>query len=169
VSPGLRKFALTAHVVSSVGWLGAVVAFLALAVAGLVSDDAQTVRAVYIAAEPLTWFVIIPLAVASLVTGIAQSLVTTWGLFRHYWVVFKLLIAVGATAVLLMYTETVGFFADLAEAGRGLGELRAPTFVLHSGAALVLLLTATVLAVYKPQGMTRYGRRKRQQLRTASQ
>jgi hypothetical protein len=103
------------------------------------------------------------------VTGIAQSLVTTWGLFRHYWVVFKLLIAIGATAVLLMYTQTVGFFADLAASDGRLGELRAPTFVLHSGAALVLLLTATVLAVCKPPGMTRYGRRKRQELRTASQ
>jgi hypothetical protein len=35
MTPRLRKFALTAHVTSSVGWLGAVAAFLALAVAGL--------------------------------------------------------------------------------------------------------------------------------------
>ena len=35
--PRLRKFALTAHVVSSVGWLGAVVVFLALSVVGLTS------------------------------------------------------------------------------------------------------------------------------------
>jgi hypothetical protein len=27
MTPGLRKFALTAHVTSSVGWLGAVAAF----------------------------------------------------------------------------------------------------------------------------------------------
>jgi hypothetical protein len=49
LTPGLRKFALTAHVVSSVGWLGAVVAFLALAVVGLASEDAELVRAVYLA------------------------------------------------------------------------------------------------------------------------
>jgi hypothetical protein len=35
MAPGLRKFVLTAHVTSSVGWLGAVAGFLALAVAGL--------------------------------------------------------------------------------------------------------------------------------------
>jgi len=169
MSPRLHKFALTAHVVSSVGWLGAIVVFLALAVAGLTSQDVQLVRAVYLAAEPITWFAIVPLALASLLTGIVQSLGTTWGLFRHYWVVFKIVIAVLAAVVLLMYTQTVSFFAGVAaESSTDLRELRAPTFVLHSGAALLLLLAATVLAVYKPRGRTRYGWRKQHELRTVS-
>ena len=62
MSPGLRKFALTAHVTSSIGWFGAVAAFLALAIAGLTSQDAQIVRAAYLAMELTTWFVIVPLA-----------------------------------------------------------------------------------------------------------
>ena len=151
---------LTAHIVSSVGWLGAVAAFMALAVVGLASQDGQLVRGAYLAAEPIAWFVLVPLAVASLLTGVAQSLASTWGLFRHYWVFFKLLIAVVATVVLLQYTDTIGFFADAAASGADLRELRAPTFLLHSAAALLLLLVATVLAVYKPPGMTRYGRRR---------
>jgi hypothetical protein len=168
MSAGLKKLALTAHVVSSVGWLGAIGAFLSLAIVGLSSQDAQLVRGVYLVAEPLTWFVIVPLALASLFTGIVQSLVSTWGLFRHYWVLFKLLIAIVATIVLLMYTQTVGSLADLAgRSGIDLGELRGPTFVLHSGAALVLLLAATVLAVYKPRGVTRYGQRKLDEQRRA--
>lgn len=40
--PRLRKFALTAHITSSVGWLGAVVCFLALSIVGLASDDVQS-------------------------------------------------------------------------------------------------------------------------------
>jgi hypothetical protein len=164
--PRLRKFALTAHVTSSVGWFGAIVAFLALAIVGLTSQDAQMVRAVYLAAEPITWFVIVPLALASLLTGIVQSLGTTWGLFRHYWVLFKLLLTVLATSILLMYTQTVGYFASIAaEPGASLGELRAPTFVLHSGAGLLVLLVTTVLAVYKPRGLTGYGRRKQDEQR----
>jgi len=59
MTPGLRKFALTAHVTSSAGWLGAVAGFLALAVAGLTSRDAQAARAAYLATELITWFVII--------------------------------------------------------------------------------------------------------------
>jgi hypothetical protein len=170
MSSRVRKFALTAHVVSSVGWLGAILAFMALAVAGVTSDDARLVRAVYLAAEPLTWFVLVPLAVASLLTGVLQSLGTKWGLFQHYWVLFKLLINVFATIVLLLYTQTVGSLAGVAAGSSGdLGELRGPTFVLHSSVALLLLLAATTLAVYKPRGMTTYGRRKHRELRAASE
>src|SRR5437667_10469521 len=60
MTPGLRKFALTAHVACSVGWLGAVAGFMALAVAGLASHDAQMAHAAYLAMELVTWFVIVP-------------------------------------------------------------------------------------------------------------
>ena len=66
MTPRLRQFALTAPVTSSVGSLGAVAGFLALAVAGLTSQDAQIVRAAYLATELITWFVIVPLSLASL-------------------------------------------------------------------------------------------------------
>jgi len=114
MTPRVRKFALTAHVTSSVGWLGAVAGFLALAVVGLASQDAQVVRAAYLVMEPVGWFVLVPLAFASLLTGLVQSLGTTWGLLRHYWVLFKLLINVFATFVLLMYMQTLDRFAAVA-------------------------------------------------------
>jgi hypothetical protein len=101
----LRKFALTVHVSSSVGWLGAVGSFLALAIAGLISQDAQFVRAGYLAMEFTTWFVIVPLSLASLLSGLVQGLGTPWGLFRHYWVLAKLLLTVLATIILLVHTQ----------------------------------------------------------------
>jgi hypothetical protein len=162
VTPRLRKFALTVHVTSSVGWLGAVAGFLALAIAALASEDPQTVKGAYLAMELTGWYVLVPLAIASLLTGVVQSLVTKWGLFRHYWVLFKLLINAFATFVLLMYMETLGHLADLATttSSGDLSGLRSSSPVLHAGAALLLLLVATTLAVYKPPGMTRYGRRR---------
>ena len=173
MTPRLRKFALTAHVTSSVGWLGAVAGFLALAVAGLTSQDAQTVRAAYLTMELTGWFVLVPLALASLLTGLVQSLGTTWGLFRHYWVLAKLLINVFATIVLLLYLQTLsslgGLAAETTLASDDLDVLRSPSPVLHAGAALLLLLVATTLAVYKPRGMTRYGQRKQREQRTVSQ
>ncbi len=172
MTPRLRRFALTAHVVASVGWLGAVACVLALAVAGLTSEDAQTVRAVYPAMELAAWFVLLPLAVASLLTGIVQSLGTRWGLFRHYWVLVKLVINVLATVVLLLYLETLGYLADVAaqapSASADLSGPRSSSPVLHSAAAVLLLIVAAVLAVYKPRGMTRYGWRKQQEQRGAS-
>ena len=154
MTPGQRKFALTAHVTSSAGWLGAVVVFLALTIAGLSSQDAEIVHAVYLVAEPVTWFVIVPLALASLLTGLVQALGTRWGLFRHYWVLFKLLLTVFATVVLLQYTQTVSYYAAVAAGADGayLGGLW--SYLLHSGGALLLLLVTTTLSVYKPQGLT---------------
>ncbi len=125
MTPGLRKFALTTHVTSSVGWLGAVGAFLALAIAGVGSEDAQIVRAAYLAMHFITWFVIVPFCLAALLTGIVQSLGTTWGLFRHYWVVTKLLLTVLATLILLVHTQPIGRLAAVvAQTTLAIGDLR---------------------------------------------
>ena len=160
MTPALRKFALTAHVVSSVGWLGAVAAYLALAIAALSSAQPQIVRAAYLAMEPIAWAALIPLALASLLTGVVQALGTKWGLLRHWWVVMKLALTLFATFILLLHTPTtVEPLARLAEANRAdPGAL--PGEVLHAGGGLLVLLAAAVLAVYKPPGMTQYGRRK---------
>ena len=166
--PQLCKLALTAHVTSSVGWLGAVASFLALAVVGLTSQDAQMVRAAYLAANLSTWFVIVPLSVASLLTGLVQSLGTTWGLFRHYWVLAKLLLTIFATIVLLIHTQPISYMAGVAGettlSNADLGKQKLQ-LVVASGAGLLVLLVTTTLAVYKPRGLTPHGWRKQRERR----
>jgi hypothetical protein len=89
-----------------------------------------------------------------------MSLGTRWGLFRHYWVVFKLLIALFATLVLLIYMRTFDYMATVAaDPTVDLTAVRNPSPIVHAVLALLILLVATVLATYKPQGMTPYGRR----------
>jgi hypothetical protein len=163
VTPALRRLALTTHVTVSVGWLGAVASFLALAIAGLASGRPELVRGAYLAMEMTTWFVIVPLSAASLSTGLIVSLGTSWGLFRHYWVLAKLLLTVAATGLLLLHTGPIGVAADVAARralGDGeLGRLRIQ-LVADAGAAIIVLLTATALSVYKPRGVTPYGWRR---------
>ena len=165
MSPRIRKLALTAHVTASVGWLGAVLGFATMAVVGLTSADVDTVRAVYRAMQVTGWLVLVPLAVASLVTGIVQGVGTTWGLFQHYWVVAKLVINVFATLVLLLYMQTLGVLREIAArpafSHEDLELLRTPSPFLHALAALALLVVATTLGVYKPRGLTHYGQRRR--------
>ena len=168
LTPPVRKFIFTAHLVASVGWIGAVMAYLALVVAALTSDDGQTVRAAFRAME-LSYFVLVPLALGALLTGIVQSLGTTWGLFRHYLVVFKLLLTVVATAVLLLHQPAVN---DLAEAAADTDRVDLPAAggeLLHAGVGLLVLLTTAILGVYKPRGMTKYGRRKQAEERARKQ
>ena len=170
MGPRGRTLALTAHVSSSVGWLGSVASSLALGIVGLVSDDPQTVRGAYLNLELLGRYVVVPLSLGSLITGLVSSLGTSWGLFRHYWVVAKLVINVFATVVLLMYMQTLSSLARLAAQTSSTGDpgpLRSSSPVLHAGGALLLLLVATVLGMYKPRGVTRYGWRKGQERRAA--
>jgi hypothetical protein len=118
--------------------------------------------------ELIGWYVIVPLALASLLTGFIMSLATPWGLFRHYWVLISLVLTILATVVLLQHMQTVSFFAgiaaetDSADVGGLRGGLRGE--LLHAGIGLLVLLVIEVLNVYKPQGMTAYGRRKASQV-----
>lgn len=163
VSPRIRKLLLTAHITASVGWLGAVAAYVALDVTATAGQDVQTVRAAYLAMDLSVRFVIVPLALAALVTGIVQSVSTAWGLFRHYWVVVSLLLTVVATLVLLMETQTIG---DLAEQATIRADPRGlPGSLPHSIGGLIVLLTTTLLNMFKPRGLTRYGWRKQHEQR----
>ncbi len=163
MTPSLRKLALTAHVSTSVGWLGALAVFLAHAVASLTSQDVQTVRAASLAMGLTAWFVILPLSLAALITGLVQALGTAWGLFRHYWIVFKLLLTAVATIVLLLKLGPISALADTAaQATFSSGDLIGlrTSLLAHAAGGLLVLLAAATLAVYKPPGMTRYGMRK---------
>jgi hypothetical protein len=166
--PRLRNLALVAHVACSVGLLGAVAAFLALAVAGLASRDGEIVRAAYVAGGVLAWVVILPLAFAALTTGLIQALGTTWGLFRHYWVLIKLLLTVLTVVVLLLQMEGIDHMAEVTAqgmlAGSDLLGLRR-SLRFHAASGLVVLIATTVLSIYKPRGLTRYGWRKQHEQR----
>ena len=167
----LRKFTLTAHMILSVGWLGAVVAYLALAIVGLTSHDGQTVRAAYLSMEVIGWLVIVPFSLATLLTGLVQSLGTQWGLFRYWWVSVKFLLATGGTIVLLGHMRAVTLMSGVAgEMTLSATDFRAQRIhlLVHAAGGLLVLLAATVLAVYKPWGMTPYGLRKQHGRRKVS-
>lgn len=166
MTPALRKLNLTTHVTASVGWLGAVAAFLVLSIAGLASRDSGVVRSSYVAMNLIGQFIIVPLSIASLATGLVQSLGTHWGLFRHYWVATKFVLTTGATILLLLhqFTAVSGAARRVSESALGalpdVGRL-GPQLVGDASLAVVTLLVTTTLSVYKPWGMTSYGRRER--------
>jgi hypothetical protein len=137
------------------------VAYLALTVAGLTHGDATVVRAVYPSMELIGWFVLIPLSLATLATGLIQGLGTVWGLFRYYWVSAKLLIAVGASTVLVIRAgDFFGPVGTRAAESPSSGPPLETQLLVHAVGGLLLLLAATVLSVFKPWGRTPYGQRK---------
>ncbi|MGH2691588.1 MAG: DUF2269 domain-containing protein [Actinomycetota bacterium] len=164
MSPGLRNLTLALHLTVSVGWLGAVAAYIAFDVSAATGQEAEMLRTAYLAMDRIARYVIVPLAFASLLTGLVVSLGTKWGLFRHYWVVISLLLTTLATVVLVNETRTIGYFADIAaDPTTSADDLRAlGNTLVHSVGGTAVLLVVLVLNIYKPRGMTRYGRRKLQ-------
>ena len=162
-SPGLRRLTLTAHITTSVGWLDAVIAYLALDIVATAGQDAASVRAAFFGMEAIIVYVIVPLALASVLIGIVNALSAPWGLFQHYWVVVKLVLTLFAITILLLEIQNVSYMADVAATGADPRNL--PGSLPHSIGGLIVLLVITILSVFKPQGMTRYGWRKQRQRR----
>jgi hypothetical protein len=160
----IQKMLLTMHLLSSIGWFGAAAGVLALGIAGLTGA-----KAMYQGVEVVWRTVIIPLSLAALITGIVQGLATQWGLFRHYWVLMKLVIT--AAAVLLLVLHTGSLLPALARAAidgsaivdshaHGHGGIPPRVhLVVAAGGTLILLLVATILSIYKPWGRTPFGQR----------
>lgn len=163
-TPRLRKAALTMHIASSVGWLGAIGAYVALNVPAVTSSDEGTVRAAYLMMEPVLLYAIVPLAVLSFASGVVQSLISPWGLFRHYWVIMSLLATGFALAILLLHIPDVQDMTKVArDPDADVGALQGD--LVHSiGGGLVLLLPL-VLNVFKPRGLTPHGWRAMQRQR----
>lgn len=163
LSPFLRKSGLAAHVLLSVGWIGAVVAYLSLAFTGITAEDRDVVRGAYLSMELIGWRVIVPLSLAGLVSGLVLSLATEWGLLRHYWIVVKLAMTTVGTAILLAHMPRVSEMAEI---------VRRPDFALpvvdggtlqtallvHAAGGLALLTGIVLVSVFKPWGKTLWSR-----------
>jgi hypothetical protein len=131
------------------------------------------VRLADLAMDLTAWFVIVPFCFPCLLTGLVSSPGTPWGLFRHYWVLVKLLITIPATLVLLVHMQPISLLASAASKttlpwpGAELHGLR-DLLVIAAGAALQTLLVLTTLSIYKPRGMSRYGWRTQREQRAPS-
>jgi len=160
LSGSRRKLVLAIHLTVSVGWIGAVLAYVALGVAARNSADLQTARGAWVAMELVGWWVLVPLAIGSVLTGLVMSLATKWGLFRYYWVSITFVLTTLVTVVLVLHMPDVSASADVARdaSGSRLAGLGGDLF--HSLLGLVVLVLILVMNVYKPPGLTRYGWRK---------
>jgi hypothetical protein len=169
VNPTLRKFNLTMHVAVSVGWLGAVLAYLPFAIRSVTGVDPEAAPTTYGAMNTIGWGVIVPCAFGALVTGLIQSLGTSWGLFRHYWILAKFVLTVGGITILLMHMPLVSRLAQSLEGGMTMAGLAGSgkPLLVHATGGIVVLGLALILSVFKPWGLTPYGRHQLQSVNFA--
>jgi hypothetical protein len=140
----MRRALLTAHIVCSVALLGDVAGFLAVAVRAATTDDHSLAAASYDLLAMFSAVFGIPLSFGALLTGLALTRVTKWGVRRHRWVTVKLgLIA----SVILVGSFVLGpSVAAAQETGSG-----SVAILLGSAYDVVALTLATGLSVYKPR------------------
>ena len=164
MTPSFRKLVISVHLTFSVGWIGAATGYIGRGVAAVRSQDDAIVRAAWTAMELTGWFVIVPLAVLSLLTGVVMAIGTKWGLLRHSWVVISFVLTIFSVVILVLHMPSVSATAEIARTAEGAalqdlgGDLGHPTI------GVAILLVVQVLNVYKPRGMTRYGWRKQHEL-----
>lgn len=147
----LGRHLVTAHIISSVALLGTDASLLVLGLAGRTGSAPSTV---YPAMSLLATWLIGPLAVLALGSGIAVATVNRWGLFRHGWVTVKLVVtAVLTTLVLVLVRPGLGRAADAAlrlTTDPVLSPGRMTLFAIVPAAALALLIGNVLLGRYRP-------------------
>src|SRR5512146_3226361 len=92
------KWLRAVHLVVSVVWLGGAVSMLLLRSAWTPTGDAD-LYAIDHATRVIDHSVVVLAAFASLLTGLVESWLTTWGFFKYRWVTLKWI----ATVALMCY------------------------------------------------------------------
>jgi uncharacterized membrane protein len=149
---------LVAHVIVSGTWLGAVVADLFLGISAATTGREDFADAYYTVMDRLVNNLMPAAAIGTFATGMLLAFTTKWGLLRHYWVLAKLLLAVATVVVGLVAID--GAIQDTIAARAARHSAAASDLLLPAVAATPLMLaTAMTLAITKPWGRTRRGRR----------
>ncbi|WP_328904784.1 DUF2269 domain-containing protein [Streptomyces sp. NBC_00234] len=155
-----RRSLLVAHVAVSVSWLGLTIGLLTLGLAAVLTDDTATAQAATRAMKIFGDWLVVPVALLSLLTGLVLALGTPWGLARHRWVWAKFWITLVTTALSIFSLRP-----GINEAAAG-GVIDVD-LVVGPAVATATYLFVTAVSVLKPWGLTRRGRRLRVSARSA--
>lgn len=151
--PRLRKLALVIHIAVSVGWLGAIITYLALGITTVTSRDPELIRSAWISMALIAGSVIIPLNLFANMTGLLMALATHWGLFRHKWVLMTFILSIAVTIFWLQHMPEVNALEHLAlvtDDANLIGGFGGDLF--YAGTTLGILLLLTGITVVKPRG-----------------
>ena len=150
LNPRWRKAVLTLHIATAVGWLGVDIVLLTLGVSGLAGADPDVV---YAAQSLIGRVLFTPLSALVWLVGVINAVCTPWRLFRHWWVLVKLLLTtlMLGLVLFLLYPGLV----QAGELGAALPSGDRVNLVVAPSVSSSLLIFATVVSTYKPWGKVR--------------
>ncbi|GAB2858814.1 hypothetical protein GCM10027176_71660 [Actinoallomurus bryophytorum] len=161
--PRIRKTIVTLHVIFAVGWLGTDFSMLGLGITGFSSSSLETMRESYLSMERIGAYVVIPVALCAVLTGLLLGLGTRWGLLRYHWVTVKLVVGLLALTLavlpLQIQLHTAATAVQEPGATSDIGFVQY-TLIIAPAVALALYSSNVVLSIFKPWGMSAYGKRR---------
>ncbi|MCX5387597.1 DUF2269 domain-containing protein [Streptomyces sp. NBC_00083] len=155
-----RRGWLVAHIAVSVSWLGLTLGLLALGITACTTDSPAMTEAAYRAMKVFGDWLVVPIALVSLGTGVVLSLGTRWGLARHHWVWVKFWLTL-VTLCLSAFSLRPEINGAVTAGVPDISLVAAP--VVSSSAYFFM----TAVSVLKPWGLTSRGRKHRAQERKA--
>lgn len=155
----VRRLTVVLHVLFSAAWIGLTLGILALGIRAYTSQDPGVVAFAYRAGDVFGEWLLVPVALATLITGLALSVGTQWGLVRHKWVLVKFVLTV-ITVLLVAFSMAPGLSenADRAVAGTAVADIDMWIAPLVGTTTYAFMY---VISVLKPWGLTLWGRRVR--------
>ncbi len=152
-----QKLLKVFHLITASLWLSSVIA---LALLPIISSPTATGDEIYmynLTYHFIDMFILTPAALVTLITGLIYSLFTTWGFFRHGWIVYKwivslLIIITGTFYFGPMVTELLEI-ADTKRIAALQDQYYMQGHTVGLYAAIVntsLLVVAVIVSVYKP-------------------
>lgn len=159
-----RRATLVVHVTAAAGWLGLTLGLLALAFAAITTGSAATTEAAVRSMKLFADWLVIPIALSTLLSGLVLSLGTPWGLARHRWVYAKFWLTLATTAA-SAFALRPGLNDTMAAVSAGSPVTDPSGLIAGPVVSLSAYLFMTVISVLKPWGLTRRGQKQRDQMK----
>ncbi|MGW2225815.1 DUF2269 domain-containing protein [Streptomyces formicae] len=163
-----RRATLVVHVVGAAGWLGLTLGLLALALTAITTQSPAVVEAAVRSMKVFTDWLVIPLALITLLSGLPLSLGTPWGLAKHRWVYTKFWLTLATTAA-SAFALRPGVNDSAATVAAGNPITDPSGLIAGPIVSLSAYVFMTVISVLKPWGLTRRGRKQRERKQRGQQ
>lgn len=161
-----RRMLVALHVALAVGWLGAAMTMLTLAIAARVSQPMAHATSAYWAMHLLASVLLIPLSLSVLSIGVLVAATSPWGLLRYRWVLVKFIATCAAVSlsVLALPAMTRIAYQDASQHALAAARDAGTRLIIASSVSVALYLSLTAISIFKPWGRTARSRRHASQL-----
>ncbi|MBW4490993.1 MAG: hypothetical protein KME12_24790 [Trichocoleus desertorum ATA4-8-CV12] len=164
-----RGLLVSAHLVAGTLWFATSLCMVFITSNNLKTQNGDALYAINSMVKLVDEFVLIPAAIASVITGTLLCKLTTWGFFKYHWVSVKW---IATTSLIIFGTFWIGPWTNAMTAISDTERIKSfanPLFMFNLKGVIIggaiqasCLLAIIVISIIKPWGRRQYGSKRRQ-------